>query len=328
LYNKFSDDDNICLQQPVTDHDSQVDIFSKGVKWEELAPLPVCRSIHTAVLLGGNVYIGGGSEGNSANDRQPCYRLDIYNLTTNQWSPSPITTPYCWFAMTALGDKLVTAGGHTIKVEVVKKVLVLNAGQWKDYSEMPTARSSATAIGYHSMLIVIGGQIKVEDEWTRVSTTELLDTTNGCWYTCNYLPSPHQNLKAAIINDKLYLLGGVDKDLNFSSKVFVASLNDLSTHQLNWQSAPNTPWCYSTPVVLYNKFLFTVGGRQLLDSTSQTCELYILDPSSGQWKHLTNIPAARSSPAVVGVANKIIVIGGVTKKNMEYSNTVWIGVFD
>ena len=328
MYNKFSDDDNICLQQPVAD--SQVDIFRKTVKWEELAPLPVGLNAHTAVLLGGSVYVGGGVEGRSSKDRQHNYRLDVYNLTTNHWSPSPITTPYCWFAMTVLDDKLVTAGGITKNDEDVKKVLVLNAGQWNDYSEMPTARCQATAVGYHSMLIVAGGQIKVEGKCTRVSTTELLDTTNGYWYTCNNLPSPHQQMKAAIVNDKLYLLGGYTSyknDFKPSPQVFVASLDTLSTHQLNWQSAPNTPWCTSAPVVLYNKFLLTVGGRQPSDSTSQTNEVLALNPSTGQWRHVATIPAARSFPAVVSMDDKMIVIGGMTNKNTEYSKTVWISVF-
>ena len=321
MYNKFSGDDNICLQQPVAD--SQVDIFSKTVKWKELAPLPVGHNGHTAVLLGGSVYVGGGFVGRSINDYQDSYRLDVYNLTTNQWSSSPITTPYCWFALTVLDDKLVTAGGLIKNEEVVKKVLVLNAGQWKDYSEMPTARSCATAVGYHSMLIVVGGEIKVEGILTAISTTELLDTTNGCWYTCNNLPSPHQQMKAAIMNDKLYLLGGFDKHGEPSPQVFVASLDTLLTHQFNWQLAPNTPWCCSAPVVLYNKFLLTVGGCQ----QSNTSEAYIFNPSTGQWKHLTNIPAARSGPAVVGVADSILVIGGVTNENKS-SNTIWIGVFE
>ena len=279
MYNKFSDDDNICLQQPVAD--SQVDTFSKTVKWEELAPLPVGCHGHTAVLLGGSVYVGGGYEDRSIDDNyynQDSYKLDVYNLTTNQWSPSPITTPYCQFALTVLDDKLVTAGGATKNNKVVKKMLVLNAGQWKDYSEMPTARACATAVGYHSMLIVVGGVIKVKGKWTISSTTELLDTTNGCWYTCNNLPSPHRQMKAAIMNNKLYLLGGVDKDLKPSPQVFVASLDTLSTHQLNWQSAPNTPWCDSAPVVLYNKFLLTVGGWQ----QSNTSEVHIFNPSTGQ----------------------------------------------
>ena len=321
MYNKFSDDDNICLQQPVAD--PQADIFKKTVKWKELTPLPVYHSTHTAVLLGGSVYVGGGVVGRSVDgDRKGSYRLDVYNLTTNQWSSSPITTPYCWFGMTVLNNKLVTAGGRTKNHEAVKKVLVLNAGQWEDYSEMPTPRAGTTAVGYRSMLIVVGGVIMVEDEWTSISTTELLDTTNGCWYTCSNLPSPHQLLQAAIMNDKLYLLGGVDENFESSPQVFVASLDTLSTHQLNWQSAPNTPWRDSTSVVLYNKLL-TVGG--MLESfTSEVC---IFNPSTGQCKHLTNIPVARGAPAAVGVANNILVIGGVTN-NDEYSNTVWIGMFE
>ena len=300
---------------------SQVDIFTKIIKWKELAPLPVGRVGHTAVLLDGSVYVGGGYEGTSAQDYQNSYRLDVYNLTTNQWSTSPITTPHSWFAMTVLDDQLVIAGGATKNNEVVKKVLVLNTGQWKDYSEMPTARQSASAIGYHSMLIVAGGVIKVEDEWTRVSTTELLDTTNGCWYTCNNLPSPHQQIKAVIMNDKIYLLCGVDKDCKPFPQVFVASLDNLSTHQLNWQSAPNTPCCRSAPVVLYSKFLLIVGGYK----HGFTSEVNVFDSSTGQWKHLTNIPAAKSAPAVVGVADNIIVIGGT---NDNFSSTVWIGMLE
>ena len=76
-------------------------------------------------------------------------------------------------------------------------------------------------------------------------------------------------------------------------------------------------------VVLYNKFLLTVGGRQ----QSRTSEVYIFNPSTGQWKHLINIPAARSGPAVVGVADSILVIGGFTYEN-KCSNTIWIGVFE
>ena len=288
----------------------------------------MCRSGHTAVLLGEVVYVGGGFEGRSVFDYEHCYRLDVYNLTTNQWSSSPITTPYCSFAMTVLDDKLVTAGGRTKNEKVVKKVLVLNGGQWKDYSEMPSAKFSATAVGYHSMLIVVGGGIKVEDKWTRVSTTELLDTTNGCWYVCNSLPSPHQQLKFAIMNEKLYLLSGANKDLELSLEVFVASLDTLSTHQLNWHSAPSAPWCYSSPVALYNQFLLIIGGFKQSDVIIKTDNIYILDPSTGNWRQLLNIPAPRSGAAVVTVNNKIVVIGGVTNQNGEYSDTVWVGIVE
>ena len=283
----------------------------------------MCRNAHTAVLLGGVVYVGGGFEVYSNKDYRGCYRLDVYNLATNQWSPSPVTTPFRHFAMAVLNDELVIAGGAAKNNEVIKKVLVLNAGQWRNFSEMPTARVSATAIGYHSMLIVVGGQSSLMSKST-LSTTELLDTINGCWYICNDLPSPHQQMKVAIMNDKLYLLGGFHTDTKPSSQVFVASLNTLSTHQLNWQSVPNTPWCASASVVLYNKFLLTIGGIQ---NQGYTAEVSIFIPSTSQWKYLTNIPAASIVPAAVGVADSIVVIGGISNKP-RCPSTVWIGVFE
>ena len=298
-------------------------MLRKKLKWEELAPLPVGRSGHTAVLLDGNVYVGGGSEGKNVDVKQSSYRLDVYNLTTNQWSPSPLFTPYRHFAMAVLDKKLITAGGATKGGEVVDKVLVLNAGQWTECNEMPTAKFNSTAVGYHSMLIVVGGTIKVDGKLTRVATTELLDTANGYWYTCNNLPSPHKQLVPAIMNDTLYLLGGFFDDGKPSPQVFVASLDTLTTHQLNWQSAPNTPWCGS-PVVQFDKFLLTVGGIKQQSRASEVC---IFIPSTGEWQQFGNIPAARSGPAVVGVVDSIIVIGGLTNKNNEYSNSVWIGVF-
>jgi len=82
------------------------------VKWEERAPLPLGRSAHTAVLLHGSVYVGGGVQGINVNDYWNCYRLDVYDLTTKKWSTSPITTPHCWFAMTVLDNKLIIDGGE------------------------------------------------------------------------------------------------------------------------------------------------------------------------------------------------------------------------
>jgi len=210
------------------------------VKWEEVAPLPVSRSSGIAVLLHGSVYVGAGLEGRSVNNHQECYRLDVYNLSTNQWSPSPITTPYCAYAMTVLDDKLVTVGGGSKSYESTNKILVLDAGRWKDYSEMPTARCCATAVGYHSMLMIIGGKAKMNGKWTTISTVELLDTTNGCWYTCDNLPRPYYQLQPAVVNNTLYLMGGFMESKS-SSPVFSASLVTLSTHQLKWQSLTDTP---------------------------------------------------------------------------------------
>ena len=120
-------------------------------------------------------------------------------------------------------------------------------------------------------------------------------------------------------------MGGTQ--VNPSPQVFTASLEKLSNHQLKWQSLQDTPWCYSSPVVLYNKFLLTVGGRQPSDVSSKTSEVCAFNQSTGLWKQITNIPATLTLAGVVGVADcKIIVLGGATTEN-KYCCKTWIGTF-
>ena len=99
---------------------------------------------------------------------------------------------------------------------------------------------------------------------------------------------------------------------------------------MKWQSLSDTPWCFSAPVALYNKFVLTVGGNLDLPAggSNKSNEVSAFNPSTGSWRQVTNIPVARSFPAVVSVAgNKVIVLGGVTQQR-NYSNDVWVGVFE
>jgi len=121
---------------------------------------------------------------------------------------------------------------------------------------------------------------------------------------------------AVVLNNTLYLLGEYDiVEDKPSLKVFSAPLNTLpSHHQLKWQSFQDIPWCYSAPVVLFNKFLVTAGGRQPSDVSSKISEVCAFNTLTSQWRMIANIPMAISGPAVVGIAdNTIIVFRGSTK---------------
>ena len=74
---------------------SEVDIFSKtmNVKWEKVASLPACMLGHTAVLLHGLIYVGGGFE-EKEGKKVESYSLHVYNLSTNKWN-ALVTTPCC-----------------------------------------------------------------------------------------------------------------------------------------------------------------------------------------------------------------------------------------
>ena len=291
-----------------------------NIKWEEGAPAPVGRYGHTAVWLNGLVYVGGGYKTGGAS-----YIINCCDPANNSWS-SPISTPYCLFAMTILNDNLLIAAGRDKSYKSTNQILTMDAGQLKNYTKMITARLYATATGHQGMLIITGGQ---DDKGKKLSSTELFDSSNGQWYVTNDLPQPHDWLRSVIVDNILYLLGGIDKDYNNSPAVFTAPLDTLSRHQLKWNTLQDTPWCGSAPVSVYGTHLLIVGGfKEIGDEFTCTSDVYKLNKVIHSWEAIGHIPSARRSPAAVSTAdNRVIVIGGRNDKR-EFTNTVWIGSCD
>ena len=293
-----------------------------NIKWEEGAPAPVGHIGHTAVWLNRLVYVGGGY----VTGLKESYIINCYDPVNNSWS-SPINTPYCFFAMTTLNNKLLIVGGMDKSYKRTNQILTMDAGQLKNYTKMITARLRATATGHQGMLIITGGW---DDKGKRLSSTELFDSSNGQWHVSDDLPRPHYLLKSVIVDNILYLLGGANKD-GASPAVFTVPLDPdtLSKYQLKWNTLKDTPWCGSAPVSVYGTHLLIVGGvKEMGDNYMRTSDVYKLNKVSHSWEAIGHIPSARSSSAAVSTAdNRVIVIGGLNDKS-ENANTVWIGSCD
>ena len=266
--------------------------------------------------------MGGGYEPSTGILSKSSYIINCYDPVNNLWSLS-ISTPYSLFAMTTLNNKLVTTGGQDRHYKITNQILTMDAGQLKRYTKMITARSRATAAGHQGMLIITGGY---DDKSEKFSSTELFDSKNGQRYVCNDIPQPLTSLQSVIVDNVLYLLGGINEDGNFSLAVFTAPLDTLSTHQLKWNTHQDTPWCASAPVSVNGTHLLIVGGYNYIGSKCiYNSDIYKLNKVSHSWEAIGHIPTARSRAAAVSTAdNEIIVIGGLNDKG-EFTNTVWIG---
>ena len=288
------------------------------------------RSAHTAVWLNGLLYVGGGTvvwTGSYTNRVIPSFRIDCYDPVSNSWT-SPINTPYCHFAMLTLNNNLVIAGGRDRSSKPTNQILTMGIGQTelRSYTKMITARASATAAGHQGMLIITGGK---DDKDKTLSSTEIFDSSNKQWYITNDLPQPHYHLQSVIVDNILYLLGGLNKDNNYSPVIFTATLDTLSRHQLKWNTHQDTPWCRSAPVSVHGVHLLIVGGgKKMGNEYARTSDVYKLNKVTHSWEPIGHIPSARSSLIAVSTAdNRIIVIGGVNDKG-NVINTVWIGSCD
>ena len=261
--------------------------------------------------MGGGLETGGSS-----------FTINCYDPVKNSWS-SPINTPYKFFAMTTLNNRLIIAGGEDKHYKKTNEILTFDSNELKYYTKMITARLDAVAAGHQRMLIITGG---CGDNHKASSSTEMFDTNNGQWYKCDDLPQPHTLLQSVIVDNILYLLGGKNKDYNHSPAVFTAPLDTLSRHQLKWSTNQDTPWCRSAPVSVNGTHLLIVGGSKGAGKEfTCTSDIYKLNKNTHSWETIGHIPSAKYHLAAVSTAdNRVIVIGGVNDKG-ERTNTVWIG---
>jgi len=262
------------------------------------------------------VYIGGGYErGKKALFGTGSYRIDVYTVDNNTWSPLPINTPFCHFAITILNNQLITAGGKDSSGKVTNKVFLIDGNHLNEYTRMITPRYYAAAAGHQGSLIIAGGN---DDQYRTLSTTELFESNTGQWYTTSNLPLPHYGLHSVIADNILYLLGGHDQDGSYSQAQFTASLDTLLSHQLNWTLLHITKLSNSAPLCMQGKHLLTIGEH--------TNNVYKFNKVSHSWEVIEHTPSIRSGSAAVGVAdNKIVVVGGYDMRQKKYTDTVWIG---
>jgi len=116
------------------------------------------------------------------------------------------------------------------------------------------------------------------------------------------------------------------QDRQSSTAVFTAPLDTISSHQLNWSSQQDTPWCYSAPVSIQGRHLVSVGGEKKTGYQYVcTSDIHMFNQVSHSWEVIGQIPSARRGPTAVCVADhKIVVVGGCDD-SVQCTNTVWIG---
>jgi len=283
-----------------------------NIKWEEGAPAPVGRYRHTAVLYNGVIYVGGGLTKDNNGKTQALHTLDMYHTVTNTWDT--INTPHVLFAVTVLTGKVVIVGGATTRDDkVTNKVLVLESGQWKDYTEMPTARFAVTAVSHQSMMIVMGGN----DGRNKLNTVELFNDTTGQWFKCDDLPQPLHSSQSVIVGDTVFVLGGYTEDSKPSTAVYAAPLDTLSSRQLKLQHLVDTPCTNPAAVGLNNKYLLTVRKN----------DIYTLNSTATTWMTIGTLPVYTTRTAIVcDEQSQLVMIGGWGRDERS-TNKLWIGLF-
>lgn len=231
-----------------------------------------------------------------------------------------IKAPTFWFAMAAIDDQLIIAGGGDSNDHPLDQIFMLKEDKtWtQPFPAMPTARYGASAIGYKKWLVVAGGN-RGEDETDAV---EVLDTSSKWWYKMSPLPSPAVQPSLVIIQDNLYI--NVEDDVY---QMFIPTLISNAicrTHTSHrkpsfakWEALPDI-CTKGNALISFHGHLLAVG----IDGTfSSTISMYF--PHLKQWQNVAKLPISHIFGAccVTPTTKELMIFGGLNTEDEENRHT-------
>lgn len=130
------------------------------------------------------------------------------------------------------------------------------------------------------------------------------------WQTLKPMPTPRSEMSAALLNNKIYVPGGLG-----GTRVFQAY--DLLTNV--WQTlVPLPQGKHHLMTVRYNNKIYVFGGGN--DQWQPTQSAWAYDPKTDRWQTLSAMPEPRYAGAAVELGGFIYIVGGTgpTGKTLRY----------
>ncbi|HMJ90389.1 MAG TPA: hypothetical protein VK530_11260 [Candidatus Acidoferrum sp.] len=196
-------------------------------------------------------------------------------------------------------------------------VLEQPTGRWKRAGQLPRQLAYGVSVTHGDELICVGGS----DAQRHYAEVFALSFRNDQLVvrTLPSLPFPVANACGVMLNDTLYITGGIAKPdaTNALTNFFALRLNE---RELIWRELPSWP---GTPRMLamaavQDNALFIVGGVELVQTNSGASarrylrDAYRFDPERG-WRSIAALPfalAAAPSPAPLAMNAGFFILGG------------------
>jgi N-acetylneuraminic acid mutarotase len=289
--------------------------------WTTIVPMPTARGGLGVAVLNGKIYAIGGLSGDlTVNNNEE------YDPVTNQWStkvPMPAARTGC--AIAVYNNKIYVIGGTADNGYVANNEAYDPAtNTWETKASMPTPRSDLSASVVNDKIYLIGGKKYSSNSpyFTETNVNEVYDPANDSWTIETPIPTAVYGYASAMINGKIYIIGG-SKAATQGSSTYINSNQVYDTQTDKWSLCANLPAvaAYGVAATTENYMapsrLYFIGGY-FYDSFSAQTQVY--NPSNNSWSNGAPMPTPRAHLGVAVVNDVLFAIGGFDGKNWLDTN--------
>jgi N-acetylneuraminic acid mutarotase len=291
--------------------------------WTSKKAMPTARGGLGVAVVNGKIYAIGGLN----NDTQLGI-TEEYNPVTDTWTPkTPMPTPRSGFAIAVYQNKIYCIGGTTGDSENfvsgftgVTEVYDPASDTWETKVPMPTPRADLCVNIVNGKIYCIGGKKYwgVDSEYQELNVTEVYDPARNSWATKSPMPIPVLGCASAVLDGKIYVIGGSRHFYPGWNLTTVGSNQVYDPENDAWSTRASLPTAASyaaaeaTSGVTAPKKIYVVGGS---DETSYNDITYAYDSKGNVWSTGASMLTPRVYLALAVVDDILYAIGGFDGEN-------------
>ena len=323
--------------------------------WTATTAFTAGRYSHTSVVYNGYLYIDHGLHDSidstclnttSVTCQDVQYAPIASNGSVGTWTANQflVTSRSAHTAVVHNGILLLFGGANSVGTNVASGVHLsigaVNAlGTWTTMNSFTTARSGHTSVTYNGYYYVIGGNTGSATNGVQYGALTNAGV-NGTTSATSALTTARYNHSTVVYKGFMYAIGGWNgttyyNDVEYSA---VASAGTLGT----WASATSSNFTtarYGHTSVVYNNYLFVIGGKSSGGALSDIQFAYICDGTAaggctagsanigklGTWVTTTSFTTARYQHTSMVYNGYLYVIGGWDGTNY-YASTQFAAI--
>ncbi|MBC8160025.1 MAG: hypothetical protein H7Z42_02310 [Roseiflexaceae bacterium] len=315
----------VALTAPATPTTAATALFS----WNTVAPSPIERFEAQGLMVNGKLYVFGGFYNNAI---QATVRSDVYDPSSNTWTriadmPEPLTHA----GQASDGNTIYIVGGYVgdspgpSTDHVWKYDIATNT--WSAGPSLLAPRGGGAAVRVGRSLHFIGGATRDGNSKTAIDRDDhmvlALDGSTS-WSTAAALPNPRNHLAGVALNNKIYLIGGQQGELEGTENQQDVDVYDPATNAWSQVAGLPTPRGHisASTFVMSDRILVIGGSVNDGSSGDASRDVSLYDPQENVWLALPPLPAGRKTPVAGGVDTRIVVATG---NEGAPTTTTWVG---
>ena len=241
--------------------------------------------------------------------------MERYDPSTNEWEEeavAPMLTARKFVGAAVLDGKLYAAGGQDVAANDATSDLVewydFAANAWVAVAPMASARESLAVAVLDDKLYAVGGLRDVdENNFDTLSSAERYDPVLDAWEAVAPMAVARRGLAVAVLDGKLYALGGYDATTAGMTVLSSVERYDPVTNVWEEAAPMAEPRCLFAVAVLDGKLYAGGGGDHI--SRHDSVERY--DPVTNAWEEVAPMAESRGNHAMVALEGNLYASGGL-----------------